>query len=200
MNPENVREKKKFELTGGSMWRHNGQKTYRCYSLWDPHSTWNIKVLETVQRQAVHEAQHHYCQTYSMDQVIQTLDWPFLQEWRRRYWLHNFCKFHHNLIRALTDQTSHEQSEDAATLFDNVELSISKSAFFPHSMICWLEQPTHWPWHPSSHNCPMSQTFLSWKCFFLSFPSPPQLPPFFLFVCFTTHTVLESSKCSIWTL
>ena len=62
------------------------------------HNQENIKALETVQRWASRWVQCHCRYTSSIDLMIQSLNWPSLQEHKRTYTLCDFYKFHHNLV------------------------------------------------------------------------------------------------------
>ena len=67
-------------------------------SVWDPHTQADIKTLEKVQRRAARWVTSRYRQTSCVDSILTDLDWPTLQNRRKKAQLELFYKFHKGLI------------------------------------------------------------------------------------------------------
>ena len=67
-------------------------------SVWDPHTQADIKTLEKVQRRATRWVTSRYRQTSCVDFILTDLDWPTLQNRRKKSRLELFYKFHKGLI------------------------------------------------------------------------------------------------------
>jgi hypothetical protein len=70
---------------------------YAC-AVWDPYTSSNIKSIEKVQRRAVRWVLNRHRQTSCVDDMLQTLDWPSLQERRKHARLAMLYKHHNHLV------------------------------------------------------------------------------------------------------
>ena len=67
-------------------------------SVWDPHTENEISSIKKVQRRAVWWVTHRHRQTSCVNSVMDSLQWPTLQQRRRKARLKMSFKFHHGLI------------------------------------------------------------------------------------------------------
>ena len=67
-------------------------------SVWDPHTQADIKTLEKLQRRAARWVTSRYRQTSCVDSILTNLDWPTLQNRRKKARLELFYKFHKGLV------------------------------------------------------------------------------------------------------
>ena len=67
-------------------------------SVWDPHTEADTKTLEKVQSRAARWVTSRYWQTSCVNSILTDLDWPPLQNRRKKSRLELFYKFHKGLI------------------------------------------------------------------------------------------------------
>ena len=60
-------------------------KLEHAASVWDPHTQADIKTLEKVQRRAARWVTSRYRQTSCVDSILTDLDWPTLQNRRKKH-------------------------------------------------------------------------------------------------------------------
>ena len=66
--------------------------------VWDPYTANEIEALERIQRRAARWVTSRHRQTSCVDSILEQLDWPPLQQGRKKACLEMFYKFHHGLI------------------------------------------------------------------------------------------------------
>ena len=67
-------------------------------TVWDPYTASEIQIIEKVQRIAARWVSNRHRQTSCIDTMLDALNWPTLQERRRRARLEMFYKFHYGLV------------------------------------------------------------------------------------------------------
>ena len=117
--------------------------------VWDPHQTDQIQQLEKVQRRAARWASHRFRQTSSVEDMLQDLAWPTLQQRRKQARLETFYKYHNNLIHiqskhAPAPSLSRHSRRQNNTQTYNIPQSTQeyrKSTFFPRTIPEWNHLP-----------------------------------------------------------
>jgi hypothetical protein len=66
--------------------------------VWDPHHGDEIEALEKVQKRAARWSAHRYRRTSSIGEILASLEWPTLEERRKKARLETFYKFSKGLI------------------------------------------------------------------------------------------------------
>ena len=67
-------------------------------TVWDPYTASETQAIEKVQRRAARWVSSRHRQTSSVNTMLDALNWPTLQERRRRARLEMFYKFHYGLV------------------------------------------------------------------------------------------------------
>ena len=87
-----------------------------CCTVWDPYTTENNKAIEQVQRRAARYVCHRFHNTSSVSEMINTLDWPSLQERRLKTRLQMFHKvINHQIAIPAQDILTKSQSKTRST-------------------------------------------------------------------------------------
>jgi hypothetical protein len=113
--------------------------------LWDPHTKQSIKQLEMVQRRAARYVLGKYGNRSSVDQMLQTLKWPSLEDRRKIMRLCMFYKAinkevempsHIEHLHLSTRPSSHIKNSKAYTVPDTPQDYI-KFSFYPKTIRDW---------------------------------------------------------------
>ena len=119
-------------------------------SVWDPYTKNDTKMLEAVQRRAARWVTRKYRKTLSVQQMMDTLQWPSLQERRRKARLTNFYKFHnksltintcHKPIPNSSDRKETRNSHPAGYRNPRGIRSYRQNSFFPRTVNDWNSLP-----------------------------------------------------------
>ena len=160
-----------------------GSKNLNAASVWDPHTQADIKTLEKVQRRAARWVTSRYRQTSCVDSILTDLDWPTLQNRRKKHdW-----NYSTNSIKALLPSTPvtyqlhpttdvvRGKTTPPATTFLAAELNIGKchSSLGPSLSGMLYHRRSRRPsrWTVSSPGSPLSSNSTN------PFPPPPLPPP-----------------------
>ena len=117
--------------------------------VWDPHQTEQIQQLEKVQRRAARWATHRFRQTSSVEEMLQDLAWPTLQQRRKQARLETFYKYHNNLIHIQSkhapapSQSRHSRRQNNTQTYNIPPCTqeYRKSTFFPRTIPEWNHLP-----------------------------------------------------------
>ena len=118
-------------------------------SVWDPHTQADIKTLEKVQRRAVRWVTSRYRQTSCVDSILTDLDWPTLQNRRKKARLELLYKFHKGLItinsRHLPTPSNnrHSSRKNNSSCYDipSSRTQYRQMSFFPRTIPEWNALP-----------------------------------------------------------
>ena len=109
--------------------------------VWDPYTANEIEALEKIQRRTARWVSNSHRQTSCVDSILEQLDWPPLQQRRKKARLEMFYKFHHGLISIsskylpkpsksrLSSRNNNNQSYDIPTCTTRYR----QMAFFPRT-------------------------------------------------------------------
>ncbi|XP_076452206.1 uncharacterized protein LOC143287853 [Babylonia areolata] len=67
-------------------------------TVWDPYTANKVEAPEKIQRRAARWVSNRHRQTSCVDSILDSLNWPSLQQRRKKARLEMFYKFHHGLI------------------------------------------------------------------------------------------------------
>ena len=123
--------------------------------LYGPHTQADIKTLEKVQRRAARWVTSRYRQTSCVDSILTDLDWPTLQNRRKKARLELFYKFHKGLM---TINSSHLPTPANNRLSSRKNINSScydtpssrtqyrQMSFFPRTIPEWNALPEEAEW------------------------------------------------------
>ena len=118
-------------------------------AVWDPHEKEDIDRIEQVQRRAARWVNNRYRRTSSVNDMLQDLAWPSLQERRKQIRLSTFYQYHHKLIHIDSKYTptpstlrlSRRQNNSIAYNIPPGTPNYRKHTFFPRTIPEWNHLP-----------------------------------------------------------
>ena len=118
-------------------------------AVWDPHEKEDIDRIEQVQRRAARWVNNRYRRTSSVNDMLQDLAWPSLQERRKQIRLSTFYQYHHKLIHIdskytptpSTQRLSRRQNNSIAYNIPPGTPNYRKNTFFPRTIPEWNHLP-----------------------------------------------------------
>ena len=119
-----------------------------CASIWDPYLAADIRKLETIQRRAARFVTRDYHRTSSVAGLLSRLEWPTLEERRRRARLVLLFKIKNQLVGINADQHLIPADQRTRGGKSNYKHILTKSAqqqnsFFPRTIRDWNCLPKH---------------------------------------------------------
>ncbi|XP_076442761.1 uncharacterized protein LOC143281434 [Babylonia areolata] len=118
-------------------------------TVWDPYTANEIEALQKIQRRAARWVSNRHRQTLCVDSILDSLNWPSLQQRRKKARLEMFYKFHHGLISInstylpkpsdsrLRSKTNNDLSYDIPTCTTRYR----QMTFFPRTIPEWNKLP-----------------------------------------------------------
>ncbi|KAL8599335.1 hypothetical protein ACOMHN_008050 [Nucella lapillus] len=118
-------------------------------SVWDPYTANEIETLEKIQRRAARWVVNRHRQTSCVDTILDSLNWPPLQQLSKKARLETFYKLHHGLVSIdskylpkpsnsrLSSRTNNSLSYDIPTCTTRYR----QMAFFPKTIPEWNKLP-----------------------------------------------------------
>jgi len=123
--------------------------------VWDPYTAKDIAKLEAVQRRAARWVSNRYRRSSSVSEMLHDLEWPTLQERRRRARLVTFYKYHSGEL-AINCKTSpapqarsSRSTHPAAYKVPTSRTQYRQNAFFPRTTRDWNGLPAEVALSPS---------------------------------------------------
>ncbi|XP_070183866.1 uncharacterized protein [Littorina saxatilis] len=121
---------------------------YAC-TAWDPSSQKNIAKIEAVQRRAARYVLHRHRNTSSVGEMLQTLQWPSLEQRRRTSRLCMLYKITNNLVKVNCDELQHLPSRSRRSSRTNTrafnripsKTDTRLNSFLPRTIREWNELP-----------------------------------------------------------
>ena len=120
--------------------------------VWDPSSSDDIETLEKIQKRAARWTTHRFRRTSSINDILDSLDWPSLQSRRKKNRLEFFYKFHKGIVKVesnhlpamkekdegrITTRSGHQQEYEESTH----KRTYRQKAFFPRTVAEWNRLP-----------------------------------------------------------
>ncbi|KAK7087818.1 hypothetical protein V1264_021822 [Littorina saxatilis] len=117
--------------------------------VWDPYTCKDVDRLEAVQRRAARWVVNRHRKTSSVDAMLEHLQWPTLQDRRRRARLITMYKFSNGLLSINTRNTptpnptakSTRLLHDAAYQLPLCRTTYRQKSFFPRTIVDWNALP-----------------------------------------------------------
>ncbi|KAL8602911.1 hypothetical protein ACOMHN_062606 [Nucella lapillus] len=117
-------------------------------SVWDPYTANEIEALEKIQRRAARWVVNRHRQTSCVDTILDSLNWPPLQQRRKKARLETFYKLHHGLVsidsKYLPKPSNSRLSSRTNSLSYDIPTCTTRyrqMAFFPRTIPEWNKLP-----------------------------------------------------------
>jgi len=118
-------------------------------AVWDPYTASETQAIEKVQRRAARWVSNRHRQTSCVDSILQSLDWPSLQQRRKRARLDMFYKFHHGLVqinsaylpKPPSSRLSSRTNNSCCYTIPSCRTQYRQMSFFPRTIPDWNRLP-----------------------------------------------------------
>ena len=118
-------------------------------TVWDPYTENEISSMEKVQHRVARRASNRHHQTFGVNSVVDSVEWPTLQQCHRNARLEMFFKFHHVLIsisssylsRPTSSRRSSRKNNDYSYDIPSCQTHHRQMSFFPRTIPDWNSLP-----------------------------------------------------------
>ena len=118
-------------------------------TVWDPCTANEIEALEKIQRRAARWVSNRHHQTSCVDSILESMNWPSLQQRRKKGRLEMFYKLHSGLVtidseylpKPSGNRLSSRKNNDLSYDIPTCSTRYRKMSFFPRTIPEWNKLP-----------------------------------------------------------